>query len=484
MSKISFEFLELIKDPTLITNDTGQIVGFNSQLQEILGLSMKQLQQRTLSSIITSGLDYLKVLEQISGNKKEISSVDLKTNNEQSIKVKVKSKSFQINETPYVMISFDKASQIINRYKEIPDELKSLHSYLYSSTIITRMNSNGIIIAVNEMFSKSMGYDASEVIGKHHDVFFANNHTKEFTANIWHTLEKGEIWRGEIKNTKGDGSIFWTDTTLIPTKKENDFCEYIAIQYDINNKKAIENNLDLTRNDLDTFIYKTSHDLLAPISTSIGLTNLSKYEDMNDSTKGYFEKIEDELLKLQNILFQMSDSLFLKNEPLVVTEVEIDNLVSDKLRNYKSEYSNHQILVDNRIEETLNTDSGTLQIVIDKLLNNAFKFSSKSSTPKISIEISNKDNGVNIAIMNNGINLPIDQFDKIFQPFYKANNDMEGKGLGLYFARLGMDKLKGSIIVEKSGKRETKINIWIPDLEKKKNKVINFESSYLQAAGF
>ena len=134
MENTSFEFLELIENPTLITNELGQIVGFNSKLQEILGMSMKELQQRSLGSIISSGLDYLKVLEQISGGTEDISSVDLKTYNEQSIKVNVKSKPFQINEMSLVMVSFEAASQIIDRYKHIPEELLSLHNYLYSSS--------------------------------------------------------------------------------------------------------------------------------------------------------------------------------------------------------------------------------------------------------------------------------------------------------------------------------------------------------------
>lgn len=485
MNKINFEFLEIIQDPTLIVNDNGQIVGFNSKLQDILGLSMKQLQQRTLSGIISSGLDYLKVLEQISGSEEEISSVDLKTNNEQLIKVKVKSKPFQINDTPYVMISFDKANQIIKRYKEIPEELMSLHNYLYNSTIITRMNSNGMIIAINEMFSESLEYKASEVIGKHHDFLFSNNHTKEFTADIWSTLRRGEIWRGEIKNTKKDGSIFWTDTTMIPTKKDNNnLREYVAIRYDINKKKAVEYNLDLSNNDLDTFIYKTSHDLRAPIATSIGLTNLSKYEDMNDTVKGYFDKIQAELLTLDNILFQLGDSLFLENEPLTVSEVVIDELICDKLKKYQSEYSKHKILVDNRSEETIHTDSGILQIVLEKIFDNAFKFSSQSNTPKVSVEISNKDNGLKISIKNNGLNISVDQFEKIFQPFYKANNDVPGKGLGLYFARLAVNKLNGLIGIEKSRNKDTLMYIWIPDLDRKESTAMDIETSYLKVVGF
>ncbi len=485
MDNTSFEFLELIKDPTLITNNKGEIVGFNSKLQEILGLSMKELQRRSLSDIITSGLDYLKVLEQISGNDEEISSVDLKSYNKKSIKVQVKSKPFQINELPLVMVSFEKANQIIDRYKNIPEELLSLHNYLYSSSNIIRMDANGIIISANEKFCEALKYEASEIIGKQHDFLYASNHPKHYARDIRETLSRGEIWRGEMKNTKKDGSIFWTDTTIIPTKKENgEIQEYVAIRYDVNNKKAIENNLDLTNNDLDTFIYKTNHDLRGPIARSIGLTNLIKYEDIDDTSRAYINNIQSELESLDNILVQMSESLYLKNEPITLTKVNIENLVSDKLRAYQADHSGHDILLENSAEETIVTDNETVQLILDKLLDNAFKFSNLSKTPKILVNIADKKNGVEITVQNNGIKLTEEHFDKIFQPFYMANTELSGKGLGLYLARLGANKINGSLSFSKTRNNNTQVKFWLPNLLKKESKETKLETILLKAAGY
>ena len=125
-----------------------------------------------------------------------------------------------------------------------------------------------------------------------------------------------------------------------------------------------------------------------------------------------------------------------------------------------------------------------MQIVLEKIFDNAFKFSSQSNTPKISVEISNKDNGLKISIKNNGLNISVDQFEKIFQPFYKANNDVPGKGLGLYFARLAVNKLNGLIGIEKSRNKDTLMYIWIPDLDRKESTAMDIETSYLKLVGF
>lgn len=484
MEKTSFEFLELIKDPTLITNELGHIVGFNSKLQEILGMSMKELQQRSLGSIITSGLDYLKVLEQISGSTEDISSVDLKTYNEQSIKVNVKSKPFQINEMSLVMISFEAASKITDRYKHIPEELLSLHNYLYSSSNITRMDAKGNIISVNEIFCETLQYNGREIIGKPHDFLYADNHTVAYTADIWETLSRGEIWRGEMKNTRKDGSIFWTETTIIPTKKDdNEILEYVAIRYDISKKKAIEHNLDLTTNDLDTFIYKTNHDLRGPIARSIGLANLTKYEDINETARGYFANIQEELASLDSILVEMGESLYLKNEPITLSEIDVESLVSDKLRSYQADNLSHNLLLENSTEAPFITDKGTLEIVLDKLLDNAFKYSAESKAPKIKVGIAAKSNGVEISVENNGTRLSDAHFEKVFQPFYKANTDKAGKGLGLYLARLGANKIKGSISFSKTKNNNALVKFWLPNLHIEESTEMKFETIHLKAAG-
>lgn len=484
MEKTSFEFLELMPDPTLITNEIGGIVGFNSKLQEILGLSMEEMRRRNLASIISSGLDYLKVLEQISSSTEEVLSVDLKSFNEQLINVKVKSKPFQINGMPLVMVSFEKASKITDRYQDIPEELLSLHNYLYHSSNIIRMDANGVITSVNEIFTEELEYEVSEIIGKPNEFLYASNHTKEYSAAIWDTIRSGKIWRGEMKNTKKNGSIFWTDTSIIPTKKENGkIQEYVAIRYDISKKKAIEYNLDLTNNDLETFIYKTNHDLRGPIARSIGLANLARFEDINDTSREYFHKIQGELESLDNILIQMSESLYLKNEPISLSQVNIENLVSGSLRDYQSANSNHNIILDNSSEETILTDKKTIQIVLDKLFDNAFKFSNGSNKPKILVEIRNKNNGVEISVQNNGIKLRNDHFEKIFQPFYKANTELNGKGLGLYFARLGVTKINGSISFTNTRNGNTQVSLWLPNLLIDDGKEMKFEKLFLKTFG-
>jgi hypothetical protein len=60
-------------------------------------------------------------------------------------------------------------------------------------------------------------------------------------ADLWTTIVKGSVWRGEIKNKAKDGSHYWVEATITPVLGENGRpIKYIGVRYDITAKKAQE----------------------------------------------------------------------------------------------------------------------------------------------------------------------------------------------------------------------------------------------------
>lgn len=115
---------------------------------------------------------------------------------------------------------------------------------LNASAVVSVTDPHGRIKYVNQKFTEATGYHPEEVVGKNHRAVSAHYHSKEFFEKLWQTVSKGEIWRGEIKNRRKDGTFYWVDSTIVPTKDENGkLWQHVAIQYDITTKKEIEEEL-------------------------------------------------------------------------------------------------------------------------------------------------------------------------------------------------------------------------------------------------
>jgi len=138
------------------------------------------------------------------------------------------------------------ASDISER-KKIENELKNYKIAIDHSAIVSTTDTKGNITYANDQFCKISGYALEELIGSNHRIIKSDKHSTAFYKNIWETISKGKIWRGEIINTAKDGSEYHVDSTIVPFMKNGKPSEYIAIRSEITEKKKFQNSVEKQR---------------------------------------------------------------------------------------------------------------------------------------------------------------------------------------------------------------------------------------------
>ena len=120
------------------------------------------------------------------------------------------------------------------RLKELADQKFALDQH--ASLAVTDVQ--GTIIDVNDKFRAISQFSRDELIGQNHRILKSGYHSKDFFEQMYHAIANGKVWHGEIKNRAKNGSIYWVETTIVPSPgPDGNPRQYVSIQTDITKSK-------------------------------------------------------------------------------------------------------------------------------------------------------------------------------------------------------------------------------------------------------
>lgn len=316
------------------------------------------------------------------------------------------------------------------------------------------------LIYTNSAFTNILGYTQEET--KSLTVYdFIDRSKESIDARMDNVIGQRKIPNEEGQWKRKDGRIIQVLVSSFSQRVNDTDIIYVAAQ-DISERKKAEENMLATNKELETFIYKASHDLRAPLASIMGLVNVSKMELKDAASAKYLKMIDSLVQKLDYTLLELVKAMNIKNVEQFNDKIIFKELVSDVLNKFEyfKGYSRLQTSVDISFYNPFFANKPIIETILQNLVENAIKYQNYNiDNPFLKISITEDPKGVKITVEDNGAGMDKAIQSHVFDMYFRGTQSSNGSGLGLYLVKKGVDKLKGEMKLDSAPGRGTTFTI-------------------------
>lgn len=207
--------------------------------------------------------------------------------------------------------------------------------------------------------------------------------------------------------------------------------------------------LQKTNEELDRFVYSTSHDMRAPLSSVLGLIEIAKRTDDPTEMRQCLDMMKARVNNLQDFIREIRDYSRNERQEVRSEELFVASLVKEIVNDLRFGNEAAPVSIEVEIDPALTVlgDAARMKMVLGNLISNAIRYCDLSKEkPFVKIQANQREGVTAIAVEDNGIGIAHEHQDKIFNMFYRGTEKSEGSGLGLYIAQEAAHKMGGKIL--------------------------------------
>lgn len=348
----------------------------------------------------------------------------------------------------------------------------------HASDSILLMDSNLIIQWVNPQFTKVTGYSADYAIGRTPSAFLNHADTSEESiARLIKAARNKTSVNLRILNQTKDGRAIWVETHQAPVIDEHgEIKAFIAVEREATALVAREKQLQhalIAAKEADrekvAFLSRMSHELRTPANGIIGGLDLLRETQIDESQQEALSILDISSKRLK----ALSDNLIgagLETETTQTqfSEMQIADVIDEIVAQHKPTAKDKGVTLSAEVAPSaramMRTDASVIHGVLDKLVDNAVKF-----TPKGHVHIEarlEEDSWLHIIVEDTSVGIPNEKLSQIFEAFEQVDDhdtrNFDGAGLGLATAKTLAGLLGGRVRVNSTLGQGSRFKIKIP----------------------
>ncbi|CAN5436800.1 hypothetical protein BH10PSE16_BH10PSE16_25590 [soil metagenome] len=329
------------------------------------------------------------------------------------------------------------------------------------------------IVFVNDAFERQTGYSRADIIGKTPILLWGNSTYRPEVERILSAMDNWQPVRAELVIYTKAGKECWVETDIAPIANESGkFTHWVAVERDITERRQQQQeilslNSDLeervllrtaqlatANRELESFAYSVSHDLRSPLNTIHAFSQLLVKIDgdqISDKGKHYLNRIGAGVKQMGDLIEGLLTLTHLSREQLNEEHVDLSTIARRIEQDYRALEPQREAKL--HIHDGLNAhgDTRLLSAVIQNLLGNAWKFTSRQTLAQIEVgSESGVDGDTVFFVKDNGAGFDMAFAPKLFGTFERLHSpgDFSGTGIGLATVKRIVERHGGRVWAE------------------------------------
>lgn len=374
-----------------------------------------------------------------------------------------------------------------SRFSE--EEVSSIYGMLFSAAAegLVVVDANGMICLANPRIGELFGYEVKELLDQPIEILIPgtirDRHVKQRSAYQKDPHQRPMGQGLDLQGERKDGSTFPLEVSLNHFQV-GDQRFVMGLVSDVTQRRSVELELQRTNADLEErvdsrtaelklaeksvrealeaekelnalksrFVSMASHEFRTPLSTIMSSVDLiARYSDgpQRDKVERHVSKIRGKVRELTTMLndFLSLDKLEQGMVRCTASELDVVHLCIELVEELRNLTKSGQEIIYNHegTERNVMQDRQMLAHLLSNLVSNAIKYSPENKRIELTTSVANRV--LQITVSDEGMGIPLEDQQHLFERFFRASNafTVQGTGLGLNIVRKYLDLMGGTI---------------------------------------